>query len=334
MKEINETLLNKLYVFYDEALKSIKMKLKENASEFEIAYHYTNSEGLKGIIESKKMWATNCFFLNDPREFFYGWRFVGDVLARISTKVQKSKRYKKIIDEYIQKAETALVNHGGIPLDLYIISFSEECDSLSQWRAYTKNEKGYVIGINPHDIPHATFDFDFYMSQEFPVLNFIKVIYDLDTQISLIIETFDNLVNGIISCLKENKITYRQGEHEIIWIMFFLHIFFCALLKDPHFKDEREIRILLFCPKSGNILKKDNDINTKALFRIANEIITPYIEVDFSSKINDNIMPIKEIITGPNHDIKSLMGLDIFLKQKGYNNKNMPDLSLSNILLK
>lgn len=35
----------------------------------EILYHYTDQNGLCGIIVSKKVWATNIYYLNDSEEF-------------------------------------------------------------------------------------------------------------------------------------------------------------------------------------------------------------------------------------------------------------------------
>lgn len=36
-------------------------------------YHYTDLNGLKGIIESEALWATNINFLNDKNEYIHGF---------------------------------------------------------------------------------------------------------------------------------------------------------------------------------------------------------------------------------------------------------------------
>lgn len=34
-----------------------------------ILHHYTTQEGLLGIVESKSIWATNIYYLNDAAEY-------------------------------------------------------------------------------------------------------------------------------------------------------------------------------------------------------------------------------------------------------------------------
>ncbi len=35
-------------------------------------YHYTSAEGLKGILEDRRIWASDIFYLNDWTELFLG----------------------------------------------------------------------------------------------------------------------------------------------------------------------------------------------------------------------------------------------------------------------
>ena len=37
-----------------------------------LIYHYTDAEGLKGILEGSIMWATDAEFVNDARELRFG----------------------------------------------------------------------------------------------------------------------------------------------------------------------------------------------------------------------------------------------------------------------
>ena len=45
-------------------------------------YHYTNDGGLRGIIETGKLWFTDIFYLNDPSELKYSVRLASDILTR------------------------------------------------------------------------------------------------------------------------------------------------------------------------------------------------------------------------------------------------------------
>jgi hypothetical protein len=47
-------------------------------------YHYTTIEGLKGILESEEIWATDVDYLNDGSEYVYAERFIEDVLTDLA----------------------------------------------------------------------------------------------------------------------------------------------------------------------------------------------------------------------------------------------------------
>src|SRR5690349_14469339 len=43
-------------------------------------YHYTNDTGLRGILESGKLWLTDIFNLNDPSELSHGFSHAVNIL--------------------------------------------------------------------------------------------------------------------------------------------------------------------------------------------------------------------------------------------------------------
>src|SRR4051812_20793890 len=43
-------------------------------------YHYTNDVGLRGILESGKLWLTDIFSLNDPSELSHGFSHAISIL--------------------------------------------------------------------------------------------------------------------------------------------------------------------------------------------------------------------------------------------------------------
>ena len=47
-----------------------------------IIHHYTDDNGLRGILQSGKLWLTDAFYLNDPSELRYGVGIAMDTLAR------------------------------------------------------------------------------------------------------------------------------------------------------------------------------------------------------------------------------------------------------------
>jgi DUF2971 family protein len=86
-------------------------------------YHYTTPEGLMGIVKNQELWATSVFFLNDIAEFKHGIELGRDHLEALFNNTEKTK-----------------------DTTIYVCSFSEEPDDLSQWRAYCPMG-GFAIGF-------------------------------------------------------------------------------------------------------------------------------------------------------------------------------------------
>ena len=50
----------------------------------EILFHYTDSKGFLGILESNTLWATSARYLNDSSEYTYGMKLIADALEERS----------------------------------------------------------------------------------------------------------------------------------------------------------------------------------------------------------------------------------------------------------
>jgi hypothetical protein len=105
-------------------------------------YHYTTDVGLRGILESGKLWLTDIFALNDPSELRHGFSLATDVL---------DDKAKSGPDEYRLFANNfkEALNEGiEISAHYFVCSFSACGDDLSQWRAYADNGCGYALEFN------------------------------------------------------------------------------------------------------------------------------------------------------------------------------------------
>ena len=74
-------------------------------------YHYTNSEGLIGIIKDRALWATNLHFLNDAEEFNFATHFaVGDLIRRVAHGEHERlvKRLREITDPGARGVDSAV----------------------------------------------------------------------------------------------------------------------------------------------------------------------------------------------------------------------------------
>lgn len=100
-------------------------------------YHYTTTEGFKGILESGEIWATSIYCLNDWTEFEYARKpFIDSVRALLNNK-EAADGATLLLSYLFEKRPP-----------LFVCSFSAagDGDDLSQWRAYS-NPYGCAIGF-------------------------------------------------------------------------------------------------------------------------------------------------------------------------------------------
>ena len=107
----------------------------------EILYHYTTQAGLLGIVKDKEIWASHTQYLNDQREYLHAISLVKDAIEKIKGDY-KSSQEKDILSEM----ETGI--EGNESMNVCVCSFSEDRDSLSQWRAYCDSSSGFALGFD------------------------------------------------------------------------------------------------------------------------------------------------------------------------------------------
>jgi hypothetical protein len=107
-------------------------------------FHYTGSAGLEGILRTKTIRATHFMHLNDRDEVTAGEKLVCDVVQALgATKPRGSVEWnlcQSFVEFFLEKPLTKLQ-------DIYVASFSQNGNDLSQWRAYGASGGGYSIGF-------------------------------------------------------------------------------------------------------------------------------------------------------------------------------------------
>ena len=131
--------------------------------EATIIYHYTSEEGMRGIVESDRIWATDIGFLNDYTEFRQAFKeeYVGALTdafreglpkdlydtARVVIEGILSKRISnilKIIQDSISTHQAFVCSFTTLPRP----SGADPGDRLSQWRGYSRSSQGLSLGFN------------------------------------------------------------------------------------------------------------------------------------------------------------------------------------------
>lgn len=121
-------------------------------------YHYTTQQGFLGIVESRKLWATNTYYMNDALELKHAVEVAGRVIEGFQAENVPAELVSMLVG-FLKGMEE---------FHVFACSFSEERDLLSQWRGYT-GECGYALAFKPEKLLEIA------EQNEFRV---VKCIYD------------------------------------------------------------------------------------------------------------------------------------------------------------
>lgn len=226
-----------------------------------ILFHYTTQEGLLGIINTKSLWITSVRHLSDSTEFAYTVELVREKLNR------KLRAEHGPFNDY----------YGSIlgkldvlkDMTLFVGSFSEQGDLLSQWRAYTSNGIGFSIG----------FEYDYLKRlAEKQQLRIIRCVYE-ESKHADIVEKLINL----------GTINVKDGESQAGEVVFFTGLYQVApALKHPSFSEEREWRIV------SNVAWPNT---APPRFRPGKSMLIPYREFNLAAE--SQRMWVSKIFVGP-----------------------------------
>jgi hypothetical protein len=251
-------------------------------------YHYTNADGMLGILSSRKLWATHYSFLNDYNEFEYAKGLIRDTLMNFLEDSENDVAIKtnwKIFEDQFKYYNT------------FLVSFSTAKDRLSQWRAYANYCKGYSLGFRTENIGLATPPKE--RSQTFIIR---PVLYDPLVQREIIEDTIRQTILEINKMPEPFKGPYHYSS-EFYKLLHWKSLLSIVTFKSKHFEEECEWRAIHMQTDFDNLYPDNLEIR----FRSNSEHLIPFIELDLNSEIGDKSerFPLNEIVYGPtlNHEL-------------------------------
>lgn len=296
-------------------LKS-KMAFVRPEKKPEFLYHYTNSLGLLGILNTSTMWATDYRFLNDSSEIQYGVNLFLEVADEFSKNTNNS-----VILRFIEILKTTANPYDGM-LNCFIACLCEKNNLLSQWREYAAQGGGFALSLETRWIEFIKPGKEKTVNDEYFL---IKVLYEREEQRNILKE----IIEKTIVVLEEATVGVSVDD-AISIIARCSHFIsqetaiYLAAFKDPCFDVEQEWRLL-------HLVYSDNDSHIK--IRNGAYGLTPYVELDLKRGVGPRHekLPIHEIIHGPTNDpVNTKIVLGKLLKSKGYsyhtqiNGSNLP----------
>ncbi|MEG0899751.1 MAG: DUF2971 domain-containing protein [Oscillospiraceae bacterium] len=257
-------------------------------------YQYTNIEALfNGIIakETKNvgseicLWASNYLYMNDPSEIATGQKYVDKILKEYFIEDDDDKDIQDKTDD----------------VDYYITSFSMTGDSLPMWSMYGKNGAGIALGFDRAIIEKVNPSLYRCSYLDDKLKNKITKFCEKmkGEKISQEVFGFVFIIAFFALLLNDDK---KQREKMIDSFLPFL--LFMTYAKDPAYKYEDEVRLLIH-----------SDENSEIKYRAQNNLIIPYIDNYFPKEA------LTTVVVGPTNDMKrTVKSIDRYLKSKGFNN--------------
>lgn len=287
-------------------------------------YHYTSPQGLYGILANTTLRFTDCVFLNDKSEYTHIRKPLFKAYEEIKNDLHNDldNSIFAMLNENFEANDvktTVKDNKSAQDLDkkrYFIFCASTVHDLLGMWNYYVKNGKyqGYNIGFG---ISHLL---DCFLSISNPEVDVFygQVIYKEKDQIrllkDLLFKADQDFEEKMRNAASEEDL--HAGVQEIIEEVLSYIENYRLFFKDEAFSNEKEYRFILKLPLDYK--KAENDpINMG--FDVRNGVFTPYCDLSINKQKTIDAINLSPMLESE----LAKQGLSRYLKQMGYNKKNV-----------
>jgi hypothetical protein len=277
-----------------------------------ILHHYTDAFGVHGIISSDCLWATATQFSNDLSEIEYAVSIAIEIIKEMWGSKKAMSPWEKVLAEHLMQLFATPLHTFGQP---FIVSFCEDGDLLSQWRAYGRTS-GFSLAFNPlsqGDKVRLVSRYGFRTMVK-------KVVYDHDKQrerLRFIMRRLIKLVNGFSFATTSSRGASAHVELALLLILEMTD-WVCAI-KHRAFSEEKEWRIITY-PKDATLVGARPENYEGVSVRPTSKLLLPYMILEPPSRKR---LPLIEIRCGPSQfQEQSVRAMNILLRKHGY--KQLP----------
>lgn len=284
----------------DYALESFE--LSGSFRPIRTIHHYTGVEGLLGILQSNKLFATAAYYLNDSSEVEYGSHLVLKILEEWLEVNEKNTAFPATV----LRALYALFRLPDLPSyrseTIYVACFCSRENLLSQWRAYGQ-KGGYSLGFR---VSGNSVDLE--GPPGFENVRLARVEYNPASQSSVLGEIIRETIVAVADLVKPGPFeTEKDLRYKIVEWLDDRLLQEIVTFKHPAFYDEQEWRVIVRPNKTPN----DDSVK----FRPLRGGLVPYVELSpRSSKL-----PIASIYFGPSLEPnRTKRPLELLLRANGF----------------
>ncbi len=258
-----------------------------------ILYHYTSLNGLLGIVKAKTLWMSDIHYLNDTEELR---QFANFIAVDIMRRKERGEPNIRVLEQF----RNWLLDRSASGPMMFVGSFTENGNLLSQWRGYCPYGKGVSIGFEPSRLIETAGGASFSIG---------RCIYERDEQ-----ERLAQRVVDCIACMSTNYVqptdaVEHQSHHGLFLSVEPLLLRVAALVKHPSFKEECEWRLV--SPAHNNY------VEPAIAYREGQSSLIPYLEMPLPINSNGAIA-IRRTVVGPTPNPSlSLDAISKYLSKQG-----------------
>lgn len=251
-------------------------------------YHYTNSVGLMGILNTKSLWATDVWYMNDTGEATYAAETITRFIASCAPESVDMQSFCFYVKKLLSEEGWADASPRS-----YIACLSENGDQLSQWRSYGYG-RGFSVGFDLEALLQL-------FSGRDAAGSLGKVIYDQSFQEALISDRYQKAEKALNRLLSDSEAQSSLSPHGLspVTVAITGFVVESSLISDffkhPAFSEEAEVRL------HASRRFPDGKPAADVKFRDSALGITPYVAIPLFPPGTDRISVIREIIIGPQH---------------------------------
>ena len=238
-------------------------------------FHFTDSAGLVGILQSRSLRASLATSLNDPSEIAHGMQCSREVLARGVVSISR-----EFLDTTSRLLDPANVRQAyRLEWRAYVISFCASVDNVLHWLHYGRSGTGVAIGFDATAVRRAPFDL-------------FKVVYDRAEQDRLVASVIQGTAGALEHCLVDLEAAEGDALKEVaahiaagrLWAL-------ASLMKNPVFAAEGEWRLVTHDLR-GERIPNEHMVPLRMDYRATSGRVVPFQELVFDH------LPATEIVLG------------------------------------
>jgi hypothetical protein len=261
-------------------------------------YHYTDAAGLKGVLESGRLWASDMLYLDASREVTYTYGLMCEQLRK------NWNTSDTTLNEFCVRAEVEL-DPRRWARSLFMACFCEDGDALAQWRAHT-GDGAYALGLRTAALENV--------GVRFQRAALRRVVYSAARQNALLQRLLDWTLSLVRSRSGESAEQRAATSEAVIEFLADHLIEFVASFKQPTFEQEAEWRLVVVLD-TGYAGEGTGQVH----FRVADGHPVPYAELDISPRTGPSASPLAEVVCGPiDRSALAARSIQTLLKSRGY----------------